>query len=239
MSFPCRFTSCSPRIRVLGAETSAASRHLVHGHGGVALLQPRPLRRSRPRGGRERSAARRCVGFAGVSSTCGPRSAEGQGVRREGPVSRGAARLPRPHRRCRRGSASHKRAYLAALACRIRFRHLHRLRDLAVLDRCADRLHGRAAGDARGRRHRYCGHPPTQTTRRAWLRCEAELGRRTSLRAMPGRPSGRLSLAAYPSVRPGRSETQVDLSDRIWTQTADLLATPNAWGWVGHSDTRR
>ena len=37
MSFTCWFTSCSLRNRVL-AETSAASRHLVHGHGGVALL---------------------------------------------------------------------------------------------------------------------------------------------------------------------------------------------------------
>jgi hypothetical protein len=37
MSFTCRFTSCSAWNRVL-VETSAASRHLVHGHGGVTLL---------------------------------------------------------------------------------------------------------------------------------------------------------------------------------------------------------
>jgi hypothetical protein len=56
------------------------------------------------------------------------------------------------------------------MACRIWFSHLHSLRDLAVLDQCADRLRSRAAGAGGGRRHRHSGHPPTQTTRRAWLK---------------------------------------------------------------------
>lgn len=48
--------------------------------------------------------------------------------------------------------------------------HLHSLRDLGVLDQCADRLCSRAAGAGGGRGYRRSGHPPAQTTRRAWLK---------------------------------------------------------------------